>query len=58
MGSRLALPAVTQEFGSELSQFCQSYIAPLSIPKARKTHQVNNVEDVSDLSVRFFGIGT
>ena len=58
IGKRLALGAVSQGFGTELADFCDSYIAPLSIPKARKTYEVNNIEDMSDLSVRFFGIGT
>ena len=58
IGKRLALGAISKGFGTELADFCDSYIAPLSIPKARKAYEVNNIEDMSDLSVRFFGIGT
>jgi hypothetical protein len=58
IGKSRSLAASRQGFSEELDEFCQSYIAPLSAPKARKVYEVNNVEDMSDLSVRFFGIGT
>jgi hypothetical protein len=45
-------------FGEELSNFCEDYIAPLSIPTAKRTYQIDKIEDMSDLSIRFFGIGT
>ncbi len=45
-------------FGEELKTFCHEYIAPLPLPKNRKVYQVNGIEDMSDLSIRFFGIGT
>ncbi len=56
IGKRLMLPS--QGFGTELADFCESYIAPLSIPQARKSYAIDNIEDMADLSVRFLGIGT
>ena len=56
IGKRLMLPS--KGFGTELADFCESYIAPLSIPQARKSYAIDNIEDMSDLSVRFLGIGT
>ena len=49
---------MTDGFGDELSEFCDNYIAPLSIPTAKKTYQIDNINDMSDLSIRFFGIGS
>jgi hypothetical protein len=49
---------MTDGFWEELSKFCDQYIAPLSIPAAKRSYQVDKIEDMSDLSIRFFGIGT
>ncbi len=57
-GKSYTLSSVTKAFGEELTDFCEKYIAPLSIPKARKTYQINDVDDMADLSISFFGIGT
>ena len=43
IGKRLALGAISKGFGTELADFCDSCIAPLSIPKARKAYEVNNI---------------
>ena len=58
VGKSRTLAAVPKGFGEDLDNFCSSYIAPLSIPKARKSYQTTNADDMSDLSVRFLGIGT
>jgi hypothetical protein len=49
---------VGKGFTDELKDFCATYVAPLSIPPARRTYQTTNVEDLADLSVRFLGVGT
>ena len=58
MGTVKMLTGMVDGFGDELAEFCNDYIAPLSIPAAKKTYQVNNIDDMSDLSIRFFGIGS
>jgi hypothetical protein len=58
IGSVRALSGMTDGFGEELTKFCDQYIAPMSIPAAKKSYQISNIEDMSDLSIRFFGIGT
>jgi hypothetical protein len=49
---------VGKGFTDELKDFCNTYVAPLSIPPARRTYQTTNVEDLADLSVHFLGVGT
>jgi hypothetical protein len=52
----LAFPTIDgPAFGAHLQEFCQQYLAPLSIPPARQTYDVGNVVHMSDLSVRFMG---
>jgi hypothetical protein len=58
MGTVKVLTGMADGFGDELAEFCNDYIAPLSIPAAKKMYQVNNIDDMSDLSIRFFGIGS
>ena len=58
VGKRQTLAAIPKGFGEDLDEFCSSYLAPLSIPQARKSYQTTNADDMSDLSVRFLGIGT
>ena len=58
IGKCLALPGVCKGFDAELDEFCAQYIAPLSTPTSKRTYQVDNIEDMADLSIRFFGIGT
>jgi hypothetical protein len=58
MGTVRTFTGMVNGFGEELLNFCDNYIAPLSIPTARRTYQIDNIDDVSDLSIRFLGIGT
>jgi hypothetical protein len=58
IGTVRMLSGISAGFGDELISFCQEYIAPLPIPENKKRYQVDNIEDMSDLSIRFFGIGT
>ena len=48
----------TQDFNAELTGFCDSFLAPAGTPPARKQYDISNVSHMSDLSVRFLGIGT
>ncbi len=54
----MSLAGKLKGFDDGLKDFCDEYIAPLSIPPARKTYQTQNVEDLADLSIRFLGIGS
>ena len=47
-----------QEYNDDLNQFCESYLAPPSKTSARRTYKVTDVDDMSELSVRFMGLGT
>ena len=47
-----------REYNDELNQFCESYLAPPSKPSARRTYRVTDVDDMSELSLRFMGLGT
>ena len=58
IGKILSLAGRIEEFEDGLADFCNRYVSPLSIPPARKSYQLNNVEDLADLSIRFFGIGS
>jgi hypothetical protein len=58
VGPVRVLASMSDGFGEELKTFCQEYITPLPLPQNRKVYQVNDIEDMSDLSIRFFGIGT
>ena len=44
-----------QDFGDNLRDFCQQFMAPLSTPPARRTYDSGNALHMSDLSVRFMG---
>ena len=58
IGKIRSLAGKLKGFDEGLKEFCDEYIAPLSIPPARKTYQTQNVEDLADLSIRFLGIGS
>jgi hypothetical protein len=58
IGKVFSLAGRTEEFEEGLVDFCHRYVSPLSIPPARKSYQLNNVEDLADLSVRFLGVGS
>jgi hypothetical protein len=49
---------LTQDFNSELTGFCDSFLEPAGTPPARKQYDVSNASHMSDLSIRFLGIGT
>ncbi len=52
----LAFPTVDgPAFGTHLRDFCQQFLAPPSIPPARRSYDVDNPTHMSDLSVRFMG---
>ena len=54
----LSLVGRTDDFEEGLADFCHRYVSPLSIPPARKSYQINDVDDLADLSIRFLGIGS
>jgi hypothetical protein len=53
----MAFPSAEGEaaFDSHLREFCQRFLAPLSIPPARRTYDQDNPLHMSDLSIRFMG---
>ena len=54
----LAFPLATNSaFDSELRQFCDGFLAPISSPPARQTYDPANPLHMADLSPRFMGIG-
>jgi hypothetical protein len=54
----LAYPSSTNSaFDANLREFCVDFLAPPSIPPARRTYQEDNPLHMSDLSVRFMGAG-
>lgn len=58
IGKIISLAGKMKGFDEGLKDFCADFIAPMSIPPARKTYQTNNVEDLADLSIRFLGVGS
>jgi hypothetical protein len=48
----------TAEYDANLKDFCKSYFVPTSQSLvARRTYQVDKVDDMADLSIRFMGVG-
>jgi hypothetical protein len=47
----------TKEYDSNLRDFCKSYFSPSQQFAAKRTYQVDKVDDMADLSIRFMGIG-
>lgn len=41
-----------------LESFCGNFLAPPSLPPAKRTYSSTSQEDLTDLSIRFFGVGT
>ena len=41
-----------------LESFCGDFLAPPSLPPAKRTYSSTNPDDLTDLSIRFFGVGT
>jgi hypothetical protein len=46
------------DFHSELRSFSDQYLAPTALPPSRKQFNVTDPQDMSDLSIRFLGVGT
>ncbi len=46
------------DFQTELISFSDKFLAPTSLPPSRKQFDVTDVNDMSDLSIRFLGVGT
>jgi hypothetical protein len=46
------------DFHTELVSFSDKFLAPSSVPPSRKQFDVSNASDMSDLSIRFLGVGT
>jgi hypothetical protein len=47
-----------QDYDVELTGFCDNFLAPAGTPPARKQYDIANTSHMSDLSIRFLGIGT
>jgi hypothetical protein len=47
----------TINYHKELKEFCRSYFSPISQTQTRKTYQVDNIQDMQDLSIRYMGVG-
>ncbi len=41
-----------------LESFCGNFLAPPSLPPAKRTYSSSNPNDLTDLSIHFFGVGT
>jgi hypothetical protein len=57
MGRVLALNAAL-DFDHELREFSDEFLAPVAVPPSRKQYDVENVVDMTELSIRFMGAGT
>jgi hypothetical protein len=57
MGRVLALNA-SLDFDHKLRAFSDKFLAPVSVPPARKQYDTGNATDMTDLSIRFMGAGT
>jgi hypothetical protein len=57
--SRSARILVAQhDYDWNLESFCGDFLAPPSLPPAKRTYSCTNPTDLTDLSIRFFGVGT
>ncbi len=56
--SAMILGAPTTDFDSNLGSICEGYLAPPSIPAARRQYEVSSPIDMSELSIRFMGSGS
>jgi hypothetical protein len=58
MSRKMAPMQGIREYDDDLNKFCESYLAPPSkAGTARRTYKVTDVEDMSELSLRFMGLG-
>ena len=60
MGSSSArlLAGMAEDCHDNLAKFCDQYLAPPSIPPARRLYDVRSQEDMTQLSIRFLGAST
>jgi hypothetical protein len=60
MGSSSArmLAGMTEDCHDNLATFCDQYLAPPSIPPARRLYDVRSQADMTQLSIRFLGAST
>ena len=54
----IGLQGIQHEYDDNLNAFCDSYLVPPSQPKARRTYKSGEASDMTELSLRFMGIGT
>ncbi len=47
-----------RDYHWNLESFCSDFLAPPSLPPAKRTYSGTNLADLTDLSIRFFGVGT
>jgi hypothetical protein len=55
-GSGRALIAAS-DFGENLKDFCDGFVAPPAVPPSRRQYDVGSREDMIQLAIRFFGVG-
>ncbi len=54
----MIIVAPTSDYEANLEVFCADFLAPPSIPAARRQYNVNSDADMSELSIRFMGSGS
>ncbi len=54
----IGLQGIQHEYDDNLNEFCDSYLVPPSQPKARRTYRSGETSDMTELSLRFMGVGT
>ena len=52
------LGATSEDCHDQLGTFCDQYLAPPSIPPARRLYDIKSQEDMAQLSIRFLGAST
>ncbi len=58
-GSKTARILVApHDYHWNLESFCGNFLAPPSLPPAKRTYSGSNPKDLMDLSIHFFGVGT
>jgi hypothetical protein len=52
------LMAQADDYSWNLESFCGDFLAPPSLPPAKRKYNGSDSSDLADLSIRFFGVGT
>ena len=52
------LAATSEAYDDNLNVFCSEFLAPASIPDAKRQYDITSDLDMSELSIRFLGCGT